>query len=118
MLATIEVVAEALVLAAKAGVAPAKVREALLGGFAQSRILDAHGQRMLERNFVPGARVRLHVKDAEVLGSLSRSLGVPLPAFDAAAQQLQKVIDNGGIDLDHSALVTELERAAGLELAT
>lgn len=118
VLATIEVVAEALVLAAKAGVAPAKVREALLGGFAQSRILDAHGQRMLERNFVPGARVRLHVKDAEVLGSLSRSLGVPLPAFDAAAQQLQKVIDNGGIDLDHSALVTELERAAGLELAT
>lgn len=113
---TIQIVAEALVLAAKAGVSPAKVREALLGGFAQSRILDAHGQRMLQRNFVPGARVRLHVKDTDVLSSLSRSLGVPLPAFDAAAAQLQAVIDHGGIDMDHSALVTELERAAGIEL--
>ncbi|MGI8878772.1 MAG: NAD(P)-dependent oxidoreductase [Candidatus Limnocylindria bacterium] len=113
---TIQIVAEALVLAAKAGVSPAKVREALLGGFAQSRILDAHGERMLTRNFTPGARLRLHVKDAEVLGSLSRALGVPLPAFEAAAKQLQAVIDRGGIDLDQSALVTELERAAGIQL--
>lgn len=115
---TIQIVAEALVLAAKAGVAPHKVREALLGGFAQSRILDVHGERMLTRNFTPGARLRLHVKDVEVLGSLSRALGVPLPAFRAAARQLQAVIDRGGIDLDQSALVTELERAAGIELAT
>lgn len=117
VLATIEVVAEALVLAAKAGVSPSKVREALLGGFASSRILEEHGQRMLTRSFAPGGRAKLHVKDIEVVGSLAASLGVPLPAFQAAAAQLARLLEHGGADLDHAALVTELERAAGIELS-
>lgn len=117
VVATIEVVAEALVLAAKAGVSPSKVREALLGGFASSRILEAHGERMLQRNFTPGARAQLHVKDIEVLSSLAREGGVPLPAFEAAAAQIQALIEHGGAELDHAAMVTELERAAGIELS-
>lgn len=117
VLATIEVVAEALVLAAKAGVSPSKVREALLGGFASSRILEEHGQRMLTRSFAPGGRAKLHVKDIEVVGSLAASLGVPLPAFEASAGQLAALLEHGGADLDHSALVTEPERAAGIELS-
>lgn len=117
VLATIEVVAEALVLAAKAGVSPSKVREALLGGFASSRILEEHGQRMLTRSFAPGGRAKLHVKDVEVVGSLAASLGVPLPAFEASAGQLAALLEHGGADLDHSALVTELERVAGIELS-
>src|SRR3989475_3662060 len=72
---TIQAVSEALVLAAKAGVDPAKVRQALLGGFAQSRILDVHGQRMLERNFKPGFRVRLHQKDLNIALSTGKALG-------------------------------------------
>lgn len=117
VLATIEVVAEALVLAAKAGVSPSKVREALLGGFASSRILEEHGQRMLTRSFAPGGRAKLHVKDIEVVGSLAASLGVPLPAFEASAGQLAALLEHGGADLDHAALVTELERVAGIELS-
>ena len=117
VLCTIEVVAEALVLAAKAGVSPSKVREALLGGFAQSRILEAHGERMLTRSFAPGGRAELHVKDVEVLRQLAGSLGVPLPALEAAAGQLALLLEHGGAGLDHSALVTGLERAAGIELS-
>ena len=117
VMSTIEIVAEALVLAAKAGVSPSKVRQALLGGFASSRILDSHGERMLQRNFRPGGRAELHVKDVEVIGSLARSSGVPLPAFEAAAAQLASLIEHGGGELDHAALVTELERAAGVELS-
>ena len=117
VLANIEIVAEALVLAAKAGVSPSKVREALLGGFASSRILEAHGERMLTRSFAPGARAQLHEKDIEVLGSLAASLGVPLPAFEASAGQLVALLEHGGAGLDHSALVTELERAAGIQLS-
>jgi len=117
VMSTIEIVAEALVLAAKAGVSPSKVREALLGGFASSRILDSHGERMLQRNFRPGGRAELHVKDVEVIGSLARSSGVSLPAFEAAAAQLASLIAHGGGELDHAALVTELERTAGVELS-
>ena len=117
VMSTIEVVAEALVLAAKAGVSPSKVREALLGGFASSRILDSHGERMIQRNFRPGGRAELHVKDIEVISSLARGGGVPLPAFEAAAAQLRALIEHGGADLDHAAMVTELERSAGVELS-
>lgn len=117
VMATIEVVAEALVLAAKAGVSPSKVREALLGGFAQSRILDSHGERMLRRDFRPGGRTELHRKDIEVIGALARSSGITLPAFEAAAAQVEALIAHGGGGLDHSALVTELERSAGVELS-
>lgn len=116
VLSTIEIVAEALVLAATAGVSPAKAREALLGGFASSRILDSHGQRMLERSFEPGGRATLHLKDVEVIRALGRAGRVPLPAFEAAAAQLASLIEHGGGELDHAALVTELERAAGTEL--
>lgn len=117
VLSTIEIVAEALVLAAKAGVSPSKVREALLGGFASSRILEEHGQRMLTRSFTPGGRAELHVKDVEVLRQLAASLGVPLPALEASAGQLALLLEHGGAGLDHAALVTELERAAGIELS-
>ena len=117
VMSTIEVVAEALVLAAKAGVSPSKVREALLGGFAQSRILDSHGERMIQRNFRPGGRAELHVKDIEVISALARAGGVPLPAFEAAAAQLRALIEHGGADLDHAAMVTELEQSAGVELS-
>ncbi len=117
VLSTIEIVAEALVLAAKAGVSPSKVREALLGGFAQSRILEAHGERMLTRSFAPGGRAELHVKDVEVLRQLAASLGVPLPALEASAGQLALLLEHGGADLDHAALVTEIERVAGIELS-
>jgi 2-hydroxy-3-oxopropionate reductase len=117
VMATIEVVAEALVLAAKAGVSPSKVREALLGGFASSRILESHGERMIQRSFRPGARASLHVKDIEVIGALARAGGVLLPAFEACAKQLGALIEHGGADLDHAAMVTELERGAGIELS-
>lgn len=117
VMSTIEVVAEALVLAAKAGVSPTKVREALLGGFASSRILDSHGERMIQRNFRPGGRAELHLKDIEVISALARDGGVPLPAFEAAAAQLRALIEHGGADLDHAAMVTELERRAGVELS-
>lgn len=116
VMSTIEIVGEALVLAAKAGVSPSKVREALLGGFASSRILDSHGERMIQRNFRPGGRAVLHLKDIEVLRSLAEASGVPLPAFEAAAAQLMSLIEHGGGDLDHAAIVMELERAAGIEL--
>ena len=88
-----------------------------MGGFASSRILDSHGERMLQRNFRPGGRAVLHLKDVEVIGSLARAGGIRLPAFEAAATQLASLIEHGGGELDHAALVTELERVAGVELS-
>lgn len=112
---TIEAVAEALVLAAKAGVDPAKVREALLGGFASSRILDVHGQRILDGSFAPGFRVRLHRKDARIITETAAELGVPVPGFAPVAEALQRLIDADRGDLDHSALVTLIEDGAGVQ---
>jgi 2-hydroxy-3-oxopropionate reductase len=114
--ANLEAVAEALVLAAKAGVDPARVREVLLGGFAQSRVLETHGQRMLERKFEPGFKARLHRKDAGIVMHLAGEVGVPLPLFERAAQALDRLVDNGGGELDHSALVTVVEEQAGVRL--
>ncbi len=114
--ATIEAVAEALVLAAKAGVDPAKVREALLGGFAGSKILEVHGRRMLEGDFKPGFRARLHRKDARIVLDTARQLGASLPAFEPVAGALERLVAEGGGDLDHSALVTLLERSSGAEV--
>jgi len=114
--ATIEAVAEALVLAAKAGVDPAKVRAALLGGFAGSKILEVHGQRMLDGDFEPGFRARLHRKDARIVLEAARRLGVPVTSFEAVAEALDRLVEAGGGDLDHSALVTLLERASGASL--
>jgi 2-hydroxy-3-oxopropionate reductase len=112
----IEAVGEALVFAAKAGVDPAKVREALLGGFAQSRVLDLHGQRILERNFKPGAKAKLHQKDTENALSSAKELGVPLPGTALIGQMWDALAARGGNELDHSALVTILEELAKTEV--
>lgn len=109
---TIQAVSEALTLAAKAGVDTGKVRQALLGGFAQSRILDVHGQRMLERNFKPGFRVRLHQKDLNIGLSTGKNLGVPLPATAIVQEAFTALQGLGRGDQDHSSLVTLLEDLA------
>ena len=111
---TIQAVAEALVLATAAGVDPVRVREALLGGYAASRILEVHGQRMIDGNFTPGARAVLYRKDLGIIQGLARSLGVPTPAFDAVAEGFERLVAEGGGDRDYSALVTLLEEAAGV----
>ena len=109
--ATIEAVAEALALAERAGVDAAKVREALLGGFAGSKVLEVHGRRMLDRTFEPGFRARLHRKDARIVLDTARSVGAPVPAFEAVARQLDELVASGGGELDHSALFTLLDGA-------
>ncbi len=113
---TIQAVSEALVLATKAGVDPAKVREALLGGFAQSRILDVHGQRMLDRNFVPGFKVRLHQKDLNIALGTGRAVGVPLPGTAIVQEAFTALTGLGRKDLDHSSLVTLEEDLARVEV--
>jgi 2-hydroxy-3-oxopropionate reductase len=109
---TLEGVSEALVLASKAGADPAKVRQALLGGFAQSKILEVHGERMLKRTFVPGFRVRLHQKDLNLALQAGRELGVSLPNTATVQELLNAVSADGGADLDHSALIKALEKLA------
>jgi 2-hydroxy-3-oxopropionate reductase len=116
--ATIQAVGEALVLAAKAGVDPATVREALLGGFAGSKILEVHGQRMLRGDFTPGFRSALHLKDAGIVTETAEELGSPTPSFAVAAAALSELVATGRGDLDHSALVTLLEDRAGVEVST
>jgi 2-hydroxy-3-oxopropionate reductase len=110
--ATIEAVAEALVLAERSGVDPAKVRQALMGGFAGSKILEVHGQRMLDRAFEPGFRARLHRKDARIVLDAAREGGSSIPSFEVVAAQLDRLVDDAGRgDLDHSALFTLLDEA-------
>jgi 2-hydroxy-3-oxopropionate reductase len=104
--ATIEAVAEALALAERSGVDAAKVREALLGGFAASKVLEVHGRRMLDRAFEPGFRVRLHRKDARIVMDAAAEVGARVPSFAVVTEQLQRLVDEGGGDLDHSALFT------------
>jgi 2-hydroxy-3-oxopropionate reductase len=111
--ANIEAVAEALVLAKKCGLDPARVRMALEGGFAGSAALTIHGSRMLRHDFEPGARAALHVKDADIFESLSREAGVPIPLGAAARVALHSLAKSGKGDLDHSALVLPLEEASG-----
>ena len=111
--ATIEAVAEALLLAERSGVDAAKVREALLGGFAGSKILEVHGQRMLDRSFDPGFRIGLHRKDARIVEEAAAATATPIPSFTAVTAQLQKAVDAGDGDRDHSALYGELVREAG-----
>ena len=113
---TIAAVSEALVLAKKAGVDPAKVRQVLLGGFAQSRILDAHGQKMLERNFKPGFRIRLHEKDLKIALATGSEYGVPLFVTSVVAQMMAAMKAMGRGDLDHAGLVTFVEELAKIEL--
>jgi 2-hydroxy-3-oxopropionate reductase len=105
---TIEAVAEALALAEAAGVDPAKVRAVLLGGFAQSKILDAHGQRMLDGNFVPGFKSKLHQKDMRIVTQTAQESGLDAPAAKLALERFNKLVDGGGGEKDHSALRTLL----------
>jgi 2-hydroxy-3-oxopropionate reductase len=113
---TTAIVSEALVLAAKAGVDPAKVRQALLGGFAQSKILEAHGQKMLDRNFKPGFRIRLHEKDMKIALATGLEYGVPLMVTSQVAQMMTAMKSMGNGDLDHSGLVRFVEELAKTEL--
>ena len=112
----IEAVAEALVYAAKAGADPAKVREALMGGFAASRVLEVHGKRMIDRTFEPGFRIRLHQKDLSLALSGARELGIALPNTASAQQLFSAVAARGGADQDHSAMVRALEALADREV--
>jgi len=114
---TIEAVGEALLFASKAGADPAKVREALLGGFAQSRILELHGERMIGRKFEPGFRIRLHQKDLNLALQAARNLGLSLPNTSTAQELFNAVAAQGGIDLDHSAMVLALETLANRKIS-
>ncbi len=109
----IAAVSEALVFASKAGADPAKVRQALMGGFAASRILEVHGERMIKRTFNPGFRIQLHQKDLNLALQGAKEIGVSLPQTANAAQLMQACAAHGMGDLDHSALVKALELMAG-----
>lgn len=113
----IAAVGEALVFASKAGADPAKVRQALMGGFAASRILEVHGERMIKRTFDPGFRIGLHQKDLNLALAGAKTLGVSLPQTANAAQLMQACEANGWGQLDHSALVKALELLAAHEVA-
>jgi len=113
---TIEAVGEALLLASKAGADPAKVRQALMGGFASSRILEVHGERMVKRTFDPGFRIELHQKDLNLALSTARSLGVSLPNTATAQELFNACAARGGKAWDHSAMVRALETLANFEI--
>jgi len=113
----IAAVGEALVFASKAGADPARVRQALMGGFAASRILEVHGERMVKRTFAPGFRIGLHQKDLNLALAGARALGVALPQTAGAAQLMQACAANGMQELDHSALVRALEIMANHQVA-
>jgi len=112
----IAAVGEALLFASRAGADPARVREALLGGFASSRVLEVHGERMLKRTFDPGFRIKLHRKDLALALAGADELGLPLPQTAFCQQLLNSATGNGEGDLDHSAIVRQLERLAGHQL--
>jgi len=113
----IEAVAEALVFASKAGADPAKVREALMGGFASSRILEVHGERMIKRTFDPGFRISLHQKDLNLALQGAKALGVSLPNTATAQELFNSCAAHGDDGLDHSGLVRALERMANHDVA-
>ena len=115
VMATISAVAEVMVLARAAGLDPAAVREALLSGLAASPILDAHGGRMLRRDFEPGGMVKYNRKDIATIRRLGAEHHLALPVFDAAAGQVERVIDGWGGDVDNSAVVLVVERDAGID---
>jgi 2-hydroxy-3-oxopropionate reductase len=113
---TIEAVGEALLFASKAGADPARVRQALMGGFAASRILEVHGERMINRTFDPGFRVELHQKDLNLALSGARALGVSLPNTSTAQELFNACAAHGGAKWDHSAMVRALEKLASHEI--
>ena len=112
----IEAVGEALLLAAKAGADPAKVRQALMGGFANSRILEVHGERMVKRTFDPGFRIELHQKDLNLALTTARQLGVSLPNTATAQELFNACAAHGGAKWDHSGMVRALEKMANFEI--
>ena len=114
---TIEAVGEALLFASKAGADPAKVREALMGGFASSKILEVHGERMIKRTFDPGFRIELHQKDLNLALSGARALGLSLPNTATAQELFNACASRGGGTWDHSAMVKALELLADHEIA-
>ncbi len=113
----IEAVGEALLFAAKAGADPAKVRQALMGGFAASRILEVHGERMIKRTFDPGFRIELHQKDLSLALTGARAMGLSLPNTATAQELFNTCVANGGAKWDHSALVRALEIMANHRVA-
>lgn len=113
---TIEAISEALVLASKAGVDPAKVRQVLLGGFCQSRILELHGERMIKREFTPGFKIRLHRKDLAIALNAGKEFGVPLPVTAQVHEMLNALMVAGKGELDHSAIVNYIESLAATEV--
>lgn len=113
---TIAAVGEALLLAQASGVDPARVREALLGGFAGSRVLESHGQRMLERNFKPGFKARLHQKDLRIAMEAAHELGIALPGAASAAQLLNAVVGQGKGDNDSISMLELQEALSGVKL--
>ena len=113
---TIEAVGEALLFAAKAGADPAKVRAALMGGFASSKILEVHGERMVKRTFNPGFRIELHQKDLNLALSSARKLGVSLPNTATAQELFNSCAAHGGAAWDHSGMVRALEIMANFEI--
>jgi 2-hydroxy-3-oxopropionate reductase len=112
----IEAVAEALLFASKAGADPAKVRLALMGGFASSKILEVHGERMVKRTFDPGFRIELHQKDLNLALNSARALGVSLPNTATAQELFNSCAAHGGKAWDHSAMVKALEKLANFEM--
>ncbi len=113
---TIEAVGEALVFASKAGADPAKVRQALMGGFASSKILEVHGERMVKRTFEPGFRIELHQKDLNLALQTGKTLGVSLPNTATAQELFNACVAHGGAAWDHSAMVRALELMANHEI--
>jgi len=113
----IEAVSEALVFASKAGADPARVRQALMGGFAASRILEVHGERMIKRTFNPGFRIELHQKDLNLALSGARAMGMSLPNTAMAQELFNACVAAGGAKWDHSAMVRALEKMANHEVA-
>ena len=115
--ATLAGIAEALVLGAKAGVDPALIRQALLGGYAGSRLLEVHGQRMIDHAFDPGFFVKLHDKDLHIVLDMARSLSVSAPVTALAAQHFNALIADGDGELDNSAMLKVYERLARTAIA-
>ena len=113
---TIEAVGEALLFASRAGADPARVRQALMGGFASSKILEVHGERMIKRTFDPGFRIELHQKDLNLALASARALGVSLPNTATAQELFNSCVAHGGKAWDHSAMVRALEKLANFEI--
>jgi 2-hydroxy-3-oxopropionate reductase len=113
---TLQAVAEALIFAKKSGVDPAKVRRAIMGGYAQSRVLELHGQRMLGRNFQPGGKIKSHRKDIEIVLSVAKEMGICLPGTAMISQLFNAVVAHDGADLDHSAILTVLESMSDIKV--